>query len=223
MVFVISVSAQTPSAKNFFDVGTKKAGTLQYVEALENYRNALRFAQIEKPNDNFLVRIHFNIGVCLFKLKQTEKAVEEFSKSAVLSGEKYQKAFYALGMAEAELKNWDESEAAFLHALLVNEKDGEAWFDLALVYLRKQEFEKAETSFRNSIKFNSIAAADAHNNLGVIFALRHEFRTAEREFEKAFDISNGKSTLAENNLQFCRRLGQNKNFDLTAQLMFTQF
>jgi Flp pilus assembly protein TadD len=92
-----------------------------------------------------------------------------------------------------------------------------------LVLLEEKDFESAEKAFRNAIKFKSIGAADAHNNLGVIFALRHEFDSAESEFKTAWVVSNRKSILARNNLEFCKQLGRNSNRDLLAKLEFSQF
>jgi Flp pilus assembly protein TadD len=155
-------------------------------------------------------------------LKQAEKASAEFKEAIKLSGRTYQKAFYALAMAEKDLGNLKKAENAFRDALKIEKTDGEAWFDLALVYLQKQDFDTATSAFENAIKFKSIASADAHNNLGVIFALRHDFDSAEKEFETALMISSGKLNVARSNLQFCRFYRQkNQVKDFIANLEFS--
>lgn len=223
VVFAFSVSAQTMQVKKAFDSGTQDAQNGQFEKAIENYRQTLLLANIEKPDDNFLARVHFNLGVCFYRLKQSEKAVAEFNEAVKLSRRTYQKAFYALGMAQKDLGNLRQAETAFLNALKIKKADGEAWFDLALIYLQKQNFNAAATAFENAIKFKSVASADAHNNLGVIFALRHEFDFAENEFEIALANSNGKSSAARNNLHFCKFYRQrNQTKDLIAKLKFSK-
>jgi len=222
VVFAVSVSAQTPLVNQIFDEGTQAARVGNYENAIENYRRAILLAEVETVTDNFLAKIHFNIGVCLYNLKQTTEAVEEFTEAIKLSRRSYQKAFYALGMAQSDLKNWREAADAFREAINLKKKDGEAWFDLGLVLLEEKDFESAEKAFRNAIKFKSIGAADAHNNLGVILALRTDFPSAESEFKTALIESNGKSVEASNNLRFCKLYKRSFNQNLLAKLEFTK-
>ena len=221
VIFVLSLAAQTPNVKRAFDEGTQNARNGQFEKAIENYQKALLLAEIERPGGNFLARAHFNLGVCFYRLKQSEKAAAEFGEAVKLSGT-YQKAFYALGMAQKDLGNLKKAENAFRDALKIEKTDGETWFDLALVYLQKQDFDSAALAFENAIRFKSGASADAHNNLGVIFALRRDFDSAEKEFETALTISNGKLSVARSNLQFCEFYRQkNQVKDLIARLEFS--
>jgi Flp pilus assembly protein TadD len=221
LVFTFSAGAQTPALKNSFDEAVETARRGEFENASEKFRRVLFVAETEKSSDEFLVLVHFNLGVCFYHLKETKRAVGEFTEAIKLSRREYKPAFYALGMAESDLKNFDAAENAFRNALKLDKTDGEAWFDLGLVYLEKRDFEKAENAFENSIKFKSVAAADAFNNLGVIFALRHEFDLAEQRFETALKISEGKSETAKNNLRFCKFYRQkNQTRDLIAKLEF---
>lgn len=222
VIFVLSLAAQTPNVKKAFDAGTQNARGGQFERAIENYRQTLLLAGIERPNDDFLARVHFNLGVCFYRLKQAEKAAAEFGEAVKLSRRTYQKAFYALAMAQKDLGNLKGAENAFRGALRIEKTDGEAWFDLALVYLQKQDFDAAFAAFENAIQFETVASAEARNNLGVIFALRRDFDSAEREFEIALMISNGKLSVARNNLQFCKFYRQKNQFkNLVARLEFS--
>ncbi len=222
LIFTFSVGAQTPALKKSFDEGTNAARQGDFEKASEKFRRVLLSAEIEKTPDEFLARVHFNLGVCSYRLKETKKSVGEFTEAIKLSRREYKQAFYALGMAQSDLKNFEKAEDAFRDALKLDKTDGETWFDLGLVYLQKREFEKAENAFENSIKFKSVSASDAFNNLGVIFALRHEFDKAEQYFETALKLSNNQSNTARNNLQFCKYYRQkNQSKDLIAKLEFS--
>lgn len=222
VIFTFSASAQTSFVKQIYDKATSAAQAKQFEMAIADYQKILLFAETENQSDDFLARVHYNIGICFYHRRQTIEAINEFNEAVKLSRGNYQKAFYALGMAETNLKNWNNAESAFRAAIKLKKTDGEAWFDLAFVYLAAKNFDAAEAAFANSIKYKSVAAADAHNNLGVIFALRHEFAFAEREFETAINQSNGKSVEARNNLEFCKFFKLNSNPNLLAKLEFSR-
>jgi Flp pilus assembly protein TadD len=220
VVFALVANVAAQSVKQSFEEGTRAAQTGEYERALENYRKAILYTENEKIGDDFRARIHFNAGVCLFHLKQNAEAVAQFNQSIALSGRSYQKAFYVLGMAQARLKNWRKAETAFREAIKLKKDDGEAWFDLGLVLLEAKDFPAAEKAFQNSIRYKTVAASDAHNNIGVIYALKGNFNGAQKEFETALLESKGTSGVARNNLEFCKSYKQNFNGDLAAKLEF---
>lgn len=220
IVFALVGGGAAQTVRQSFEEGTRAAQNAEYEKALENYRKAFLYTESEKTGDEFQARIHFNIGVCLFHLKQNADAAREFNRAIALSNRGYQKAFYVLGMAQAKLKNWRKAESAFRAAVKLKKDDAEAWFDLGLVLLEEKDFRAAEKAFQNSIRYKTVAVADAHNNIGVIYALRGDFISAEKEFETALLESKGASGVARNNLQFCKAYKQNFSGDLSAKLEF---
>ena len=217
-VSVLGVSAQTFGTQQTFEKAVSLANEEKFEAALADFRKSLTLAEIDDADSGYRAKIHFNIGVCLYRLKRNAQAVGEFEEAVRLAKRDYEKAFYALGMAQAELKNWRAAEEAFRGALRLNKQNGEAWFDLAFVYLAQKDYDSARGAFQKSVEYKSIAAAVGHNNLGVIFAINGDLTAAVKEFEAALKKSNGKFTVAERNLQFCKSLGQNFNRDLVAKL-----
>jgi tetratricopeptide (TPR) repeat protein len=217
---VLSVAAQSFTTQQMFEKAVSMANEEKFETALPVFKDVLALAKIDDADAGFRAKVHFNIGVCLYRLKQSEKAVKEFEEAIKLAKGDYEKAFYALGMANAELKNWEEAEAAFRGAIRLNKQNGEAWFDLAFVYLANKEYDSAKSAFQKSVEYKSVAAPVGHNNLGVILAISGDIDSAVKEFETALKKSNGKFTIAERNLQFCKSLGQNFNGDLMAKLEF---
>jgi len=211
----ISASAQNFQIKQSFDDATKLANAKDFENALVIYQKLAGVSQNESKE--FRAKIHFNIGVCLYQLKNQAEAITEYER-AVLLNPRYEKAFYALGMAQFELNKFEKAEKAFINSLKINGKNGETWFDLAFVYLKQENFDAAETAFQNVVKFGSVATADALNNLGVISALRHDFETAEKQFKLALE----KSSEARNNLQFCKYYKENNFKELIAKLEFSK-
>ena len=215
LMTVISVPAQTS-----FDTAAQNAKEGQYEKALENYRHVLD----SQPGKQLSVKAHFNIGVCLYHLNRPQKAVEEYQKAIELSGGKYQKAFYALGMAQVALGDKNKAVAAFYEAVRLDKNDGEAWFDLAMVLLAssaEKDYDSAVAAFENAAKNGSVSTADAVNNIGVIAAIKGDVITAENNFKKALMLSKGNSLEAANNLNICAKLKQYSYKELAAKLTFS--
>jgi tetratricopeptide (TPR) repeat protein len=219
--FVFSISAQSFHIRQNFEGAMLSAKSREFETALTQFQTTLSLAKKEHANQNFIAKLHFNIGVCLYQIKQQAAAVSEFELAILLTPD-YEKAFYALGMAQFELKNLRESERAFLSAINLNGRNGETWFDLAFVYLVQQNYESARNAFENSVKFKSVSSAIGRNNLGVIFALRGDFPSAIAQFEKAINESNGQLIVSRQNLQFCKTSKQNSGKDLIAKLEFSK-
>ena len=219
--FAFSVAAQTPAHLSF-EKGIKAAGGGKYEAALASFKTSLAFTPDDKISEEFRAKLHFNIGVCLYRLARSAEAVGELEKAIKLSGGVYEKAFYALGMAETTLKNWKKAEQAFLGAIRLNKNNGETWLDLAFVYLAEKDYEAARAAFRKSIEHKSVDSSIAHNNLGVILALGGDLEAAVKEFETAVSRSGGKLAVAGRNLRFCRQMGQNFDRELVARLEFSE-
>lgn len=109
-------------------------------------------------------------------------------------------------MAETANKRWPEARRAFTAAIKLNETDGEAWFDLAFVYIAEKDFANAETAFRKAIRYESVDSASSRNNLGVLLAIKGELDAAEREFETVLMETGGLLIEAKTNLEYCRTI-----------------
>jgi Flp pilus assembly protein TadD len=227
LIFIsISGFATFGQGKDFdtsFERGVTLANNGNFAEAFVEFRNAERLINGSKLTKKRLAQLHFNIGVCHFRMNKNAEAIGRF-ETAVQVFPKYERAHYALGMAASELRDWQKAERAFHDALKVNKANGEAWFDLGFVYLAKGEMLKARSAFETSIELKTIDAATAHNNVGVIRALSGDRDFAERAFENAVRVSNGAYKIAAVNLAVIRKhrtetlvaanftLGKQRNF-----------
>ena len=196
--------AQSPMQSRSFGEATRFANAGEFEKALKGYRLALMAAD-EEPGE-FAVKIHYNLGVCHYRLGRLKAAVSEFTAAIKLAKGSHQRAFYALGMTESALENWLAAGKAFLNALEINPADGEAWFDLAFVYLAERDYDNVAKAFRKAIENQSVDSALGHNNIGVIMAMKSDLAGAEKEFEAALLRSGGRLVEARKNLEYCRAL-----------------
>jgi len=204
LAFAIGVSAQSLSVTKPFHEGTKFANSGDFERALSRYHAAFDAARREVIDSDHLAKLHYNLGVCEFRLGHNEQAIAEFDQAIKLKKGDYAIASYALGMAESARENWGAARLAFLRAIRSNKQNGEAWFDLAFAYLGEGDLTGAEIAFQNSITYNSVDLALSHNNVGAILAVRGDLAAAEKEFEAAVRASGGKLTEAKRNLDYCR-------------------
>lgn len=194
LLFNFVITAQVSD----FNLGLKSASLNDFQAALEHFQKANN----NNLSNKQLAQIHYNIGVCLYRLKQSDKAVKHFEQ-AVFLHRNYEKAFYALGMALSDLNDFERAEIAFQNSIkIANGRNGETWFDLAFVYIAQKKYDEAFLSFQKAIEFGSQATAASHNNLGVIYAFKGNFEAAEKELEKAKKLNYLEAT---NNLQILRK------------------
>jgi tetratricopeptide (TPR) repeat protein len=205
-VLSINTSAQTNLAQTYFEKGTELVQTNNYVEAIDQYRTSLRLIESDQIKKQHTLKsiIHYNIGICFYKLENFKEAESELLQSVKLSENKYEKAIYALGLSQIELGMLTDATNSFIKVIKLNEKNSEAWFDLAMALLDQKQYRIAEKAFRQSIKYKSTRIAEAQNNIGVIYAFMGDINLAILHFENALLISGGKLVVAKSNLEFCK-------------------
>jgi len=214
-LFVLILKFGTFAQSPEFSLGIRLAKSGDFQTALQYFQKSID----KNLSARKLARIHYNIGVCFYQLKEAKQAVAAF-REAIKLDSNYEKAFYALGMAQTDLKHWGEAEKAFLQSLtLVDGRNGEAWFDLALVLYESQKIDQAIESLNNAIKYRSTTIGASHNNLGVVLALKGDFSAALRELERAEKLSFAE---AENNLRILRKAIITNDQSLMAKLTFKE-
>src|SRR5688500_17063690 len=94
-----TASAQSFTTRQMFEKAVSIANEGKFETALSMFKDSLALAKIDEADHDFQAKVHFNIGVCFYRLKQNEKAVAQFEEAIKLARRDYEKAFYALGMA----------------------------------------------------------------------------------------------------------------------------
>jgi len=201
-------SAQSPLARRAFEKGAEAARAGRFEDALTAYMTAAAAERAAESGSGFRISLQYNIGVCYYRLGRQEEARAALTAAIRLSDGRHQRAFYALGMAESSLRNWPAARAAFRASLELAPKEGEAWFDLAIVYIGEEKYDLAAHAFTASIENRSVDSALGQNNLGVLMAMRSDYDAAEKAFAAALELSAGKLIEARNNLILCRRMRQ---------------
>lgn len=209
-IFVLIINFGAFAQNNEFEKGLNLAQKGNFQNALPYFQNSFD----KKLSAKKIAQIHYNIGVCLYRLNQPNSAITEF-KQAISLNPNYEKAFYAIGMAFSDLRNFEDAEMAFRAALKLSD-NGETWFDLGLSLFEQKKYEESFTAFQNAIKFGSAAASASHNNLGVIYALKGNLDLAEKEIKLSKILG---FIEAENNLEIIQKAMISKDKTLIGKLI----
>ncbi|HDY88447.1 MAG TPA: tetratricopeptide repeat protein, partial [bacterium] len=112
----------------------------------------------------------------LVKMHEQFKDDHTYVKSGALFGEIFE--------------NYDKAEELYLKALELNPENINAHHRLGNIYMKKEEYDKAETEFNIILdKYPEYEYVHyAHYQLGIIFKNRNEFDRAEKEFRTVLKL-----------------------------------
>jgi protein O-mannosyl-transferase len=85
-----------------------------------------------------------------------------------------------------QVQVWENSYALFRHAVEVTQNNSTAHSNLAFVYIRQGDIEKAIRHFYQAVKITP-HYPDTHNNLGVLLAQSGKYEDAINEFQTALN------------------------------------
>ncbi|MCB1024414.1 MAG: tetratricopeptide repeat protein [Acidobacteria bacterium] len=223
LVFVAGVSAQIDLSKRHFALGFEFAAAGEFESAIGAYQRSLQIAEASSGAElkRYMGKIHYNIGVCAYKLKNLTKAERHFSAAIVIDPVEDSKKYFSLAVTQIDQKKFDDAKKT-LRALLRNdESHGEAWFELGMIYVSERKIEAAKAAFERSAQINGIRRPDAINNIGVILAMEGDLRSAARVFEKAYFASGQRLFAAKKNFEYCLRHSNDGPIKLVSTLTIT--
>ena len=98
-IFAWNVNAQTPTVDKLFAEATSYANVGNFDSALGSYKAALAAAERTYAGKESRARLHYNVGLCYFRLERFEPAANEF-KRAILLKTDFAAAYFALHHAK---------------------------------------------------------------------------------------------------------------------------
>lgn len=100
-LFVFGAQAQSVEAVRYFDAGIQKLEIGQNLDALLLLEKAKTASERSQSSPEFRAMIHYNLGVCLYRLGETAAAGREYRTALKLKNGRYGKAVHALGVIRA--------------------------------------------------------------------------------------------------------------------------
>ncbi|VVH64494.1 TPR domain protein, putative component of TonB system [uncultured Gammaproteobacteria bacterium] len=125
-------------------------------------------------------------GVTYTKLKQFEKAVQDFDQAIKLNP-KHANAFNNRGVAYADLKQFEKAIQDYDQAIKLNPKDADVFNNHGNAYVDLKKFEKAIQDYEQAIKLNP-KHADAFHGRGIAYAGLKQFKKAIWDYDQAIEL-----------------------------------
>lgn len=120
-------------------------------------------------------------GTAWFKLREFDKAIEDFSTALKLN-DKLDEAYFGRGMALGRSGQVDEGIVDIGVYIHRHPTSSLAYTKRGVRYLWKGDLENAEKDFARAITLNP-KNAEAHDDLGVIYAQRRDYEKAVQHFQ----------------------------------------
>lgn len=146
----------------------------RYQEAINVYMQALKFYP-EK------YEIYYNLGMIYTQLNDFQMAKEFYEKSAELNHNLYG-AHYKLGQIALLYRDLDSAEDSFTKAIY-GENESKAYFELAKIYVMKNQKEKAVIFLNKSIELDSNNYSKAKEE-PIFFGIKKQLQKPEVETKK---------------------------------------
>lgn len=169
LIFAAAASAQSTRALQTFESGMKASEKGDHVAALSQFARTLALIERENATDKFFAKVHYNLGVSNYHLRKHSTARTEFEKAIAFERGGYEKASYALGLTLFESGDLVNAERSLRKTVILNHRNGDAWFDLANVYTALGDETKARQAHTKAIKHGS---RERQSAVGMLVAMR---------------------------------------------------
>lgn len=100
--------------------------------------------------------------------------------------ERVAEIYYESGTEALFAQKYTEALGALLEAVKQKPNYPEAWNNLGLVYLKKNQMAKAETAFKKALAQKE-SYSEARNNIGLLYMNQRKSKEAEKEFKKVLE------------------------------------
>ena len=151
----------------------------EYKKAIEVYTNAIKY-------DEANYEAYYNLGICYVRINDFNIAKQCFEKAITINRDMYL-AYYRLGQIALLYREFDVAEENFIKSSF-NEKETKAYYELAKIYLIKNQKEKAIDYINKSIKLESSNYNKAQNE-PIFFPIKAQINKAEQETKSEYKES----------------------------------
>ena len=172
--------ANLANAELYFNLGNALVEREKLDEALQCYRQSLKFA----PNHP---RVCLNMGIILRQHGQLAAAIDCY-RTAIASAPNFAEAHYNLGNVLLEGGSLEEARTSFYRALEIQPDLAPAYCSLANLLAQQGQLEEAIAASQKAVALDP-ADATAYRNLGNALAASGRVSEARAAYKRSLDIS----------------------------------
>ena len=163
ILFPIITNAQSTEALQVFETAVAESRRGEHIDALDGFKRTLAIIEREAASEVFTAKVHYNIGVTLYQLRMLSESAVHLERASAYSKQRHAKAHYVLGLVRLEANDIDNAQESLKSAVVLDNRNGDAWYDLGRAYLALNETEKARRAFAKAAR-NGVDLRSAEQN-----------------------------------------------------------
>lgn len=148
----IFTNAQSTDALQAFEKAVAESRKGDHAHALKGFGATLAIIERDHSSDAFFAKVHYNAGVSLYHLDRTFESAIHLEKALSYTKGRHAKAYYLLGLIGLESSDLKLAEKSLKAAATLDNRNGEAWYDLSRVYVALGEPAKAKRAFDKAVR-----------------------------------------------------------------------
>jgi len=152
----------------------------------DSERALAKYADLKKLAPNY-VQVHFQQGTLYTKLKEWDKAIEDFEKYLALDPV-YAPTYFKMGWCYVQKKEWAKAEEVYQKAIEWNPKLAQAYINLGNVYFIQKKFPEAENYYKKAVELKD-SHIGAHRSLAAFYTNTNRHSLALKEWEKILELN----------------------------------
>lgn len=161
----IITSAQSTDALQAFGGAVAESRQGNHAKAFDGFEATLAIAERDHSSDAFVAKVHYNAGVSLYHLERPLESAIHLEKSLTYSARRHARAYYLLGLIGLESNDLRLAKVALVSSALLDNRNGQTWYDLSRVYVALGEPAKAKQAFDRARKNGAEIDPTAQNRL----------------------------------------------------------
>lgn len=154
----IFAAAQSTDALQSFGSAVAESRSGNHEAALAKFEETLTILERDQASDAFFAKVHYNAGVSLYHLDRAFESAAHLEKALAYAKGRHAKSFYVLGLIGLESNDLDLAEKSLKTAALLDNRNGDAWYDLSRAYVALDEPVKAKRAFQKAVKNGAITS-----------------------------------------------------------------
>lgn len=175
----LAISKAPNQPEGFMAAGMVALGRGRTTEAMELFRQAQDLAPADES-------IAIKIGDAFTQLNRFEQAESMYQQAIGLRPGSWI-PYLKLGRLYFHFNKPEQADEMFKKVITLNPNTDTGYNNLAAVFMRKGDFQKAAPLLALGIKYN--ASSEAYSNLGFVYFTLNRFDEAAEQFQKAIELS----------------------------------
>ena len=144
--------AQSIDALQTFEKAVAESRDGDHAKALGGFQRTLAFIERDHSSDAFFAKVHYNAGVSLYHLDRTFESAIHLEKTLSYMKGRHAKAYYLLGLIGLESNDLALAEKSLKAAAMLDNRNGDTWYDLSRVYVALGEPAKAKRAYDKAVR-----------------------------------------------------------------------